>query len=129
MQRLLVHLRPLEKKGSIDLWADTKIKPGDDWKKEISAALSRAKVAILLVTADFLASDFIVENELPPLLISAEKEGVRIIPVVLKPCGFLRDENLSKFHAINNPEVPLMKLSDVDQEEIYAKIADTVAYG
>lgn len=129
LHRLLVHLRPLEKKGLLELWADTKIRPGDDWKKEITDALSRAKVAILLVTADFLASDFIIENELPPLLTSAENEGVRIIPVILKPCRFLRDDNLSKFHAINNPDVPLMKLMDVEQEEIYARLAEAVEYG
>jgi hypothetical protein len=61
------------------------------------------------------------------LLASAEKEGVRIIPVVLKPCSFLRNDNLSKFQAINDPKYPLMKLPEVEQEEIYAKIADAVA--
>src|SRR5713101_5676457 len=84
--RLKVHLRPYERKSLIDLWSDTSIRAGQQWKKEVEAALGRAAVAILLVSADFLASDFVAENELPPLLEAAKKDGVKILPVILKPC-------------------------------------------
>lgn len=79
LERLLVHLRPLEKQGHLDLWVDTRLRAGDRWKKEIDKALHRATVAVLLVSADFLASDFITDNELPPLLRSAEERGTRIV--------------------------------------------------
>jgi hypothetical protein len=81
----------------------------------------------LLVSADFLASDFIVNNELPPLLMSAEARGLRILPVVLKPCGFHRDPVLSNFQSINNPAAPLLGLAHIEQEAIYSRIADEVA--
>lgn len=64
LERLRVHLKPLEKLGVVDVWDDTKIKVGNDWKKEIDAALHQAAIAVLIVSADFLASDFIVDNEL-----------------------------------------------------------------
>jgi hypothetical protein len=68
-------MRPFEKKGVIDLWVDTKINVGEKWKEKIQQALDRAAIAILLISADFLASDFIIDNELPPLLKAAEEKG------------------------------------------------------
>lgn len=122
----MVHLRPLEKGDLIDLWVDTKLKSGDKWKIEIENALKRARAAILLVSADFLASDFIVKNELPPLLKKAEFEGTRIIPVIVKLCRFTRDKNLSLFQATNDPLKPLIKLSSADREKIYDWISKEI---
>jgi V8-like Glu-specific endopeptidase len=126
LERLLVHLRPLQKDGLIDLWVDTKLKAGDRWKIEIENALKRARAAILLVSADFLSSGFIVDNELPPLLKKAKIEGTRIIPVILKPCRFTRDKNLSIFQAINDPLKSIIKLSSAEREKIYDRIADEI---
>lgn len=126
LDRLMVHLRPLERQGLIDLWVDTRLKAGDKWKRAIEEALSQARVAVLLITADFLASDFIVDNELPPLLANAEAKGTRVIPVILKPCRFVRDKNLSAFQAINDPSAPLVQLGHGKQEQIYDKISALV---
>ena len=126
LDRLRVHLRPLEKQGLMDLWDDSKIDAGDQWKAAIEEALGRARVAILLVSADFLASEFIVENELPPLLVKAESDGTRIVPVIVKPCRFQRDKNLSRFQAIKNPATPLMNMSEGDQEKVYDQLSQLV---
>ena len=126
LDRLLVHLKPLEKEGVIDLWVDSRLRAGDRWKKEIERALERANVAILLVSADFLASDFITDNELPPLLRSAEEKGTRIIPVILKPCRFARDPNLKHFQALNDPHSSLAAVSPAEQEAIYDQVAAEV---
>ena len=126
LNRLLVHLQPLQNEGLIDFWVDTKIKAGDKWRNEIEKALKHARVAILLISADFLASEFIVKNELPPLLEKAEMDGTRIIPVIVKPCRFARDKKLSRFQAINPPESPLILLAEGDQESIYDKVAESV---
>jgi hypothetical protein len=104
--RLHVHLAFYEKRGLLNIWDDMKILPGTLWREEITKALHSAKVAVLLVSADFLASKFIAENELPPLLASARSDGTIILPVILGPCRF-SDSELSQFQAINNPSKPL----------------------
>lgn len=126
LDRLQIHLKPLHKKGVIELWDDTRIKTGEKWKEQIENALARARVAILIVSADFLASDFIVDNELPPLLKVAESEGVKIIPVIAKPCGFTRDENLSVFQSINSPDVPITSMDGNEREKTYDQIASEI---
>ena len=126
LDRLLVHLKPLEKDGLIDLWVDTRLRPGDRWKKEIEKALGKATAAILLVSADFLASDFITDNELPPILRSAEMKGTRIIPVIVKPCRFSRDRNLRHFQALNDPKDALILLPVGQQESYYDALAAEV---
>ena len=61
LERLLVHLKPYTRDSTIEVWSDKRIKPGGSWKKEIRSALARAQAAILLVSADFIGSDFIHE--------------------------------------------------------------------
>jgi hypothetical protein len=126
MGRILIHLKPLEKRGLFDVWSDKKIKAGDNWKNEIEKVLQNTNVAVLLLSADYLASDFIVQNELPPLLENAENNGTRIIPVIIKPCRFIRDSNINIFQAINEPEESIISLPEYKQEEIYEKLAEQI---
>ncbi len=126
IKRLQVHLKPLEKAGIIQRWDDTQIKPGAKWHEEISAALKRTQVAILFISADFLASDFIMNNELPPLLNAAELEGAMILPVIVSPCRFDKNEALSQYQAINSPNKSLITLDRARRENIFVKIADAV---
>lgn len=126
LDRMLIHLRPVERSGAINLWSDTKLRAGDRWRDEIRKAVDAARVAVLLVSADFLASEFIVTNELPPLLAAAEVEGARIIPVIVKPSRFIRDTSLSRFQALNDPKLPLIRMSEAEREELYAKLAEVI---
>jgi hypothetical protein len=126
LARLHVHLRPLQKQGHIDAWVDTRIQAGDRWTDEITMALQTARIAILLVSADYLASDFIVDDELPPLLAKAESHGTRILPVILKPCRFTRDRHLSVFQAVNDPSKPISLLPEAEQELVFDKVAQAV---
>jgi hypothetical protein len=126
LNRLQVHLKPLESLGKIDRWDDTLIDPGAKWKRKIHEAMASAKVAVLLISADFLASDFITTNELPSLLLAAETEGAVIIPVILSPCRFEQTESISQFQSINPPSQPLIKMAKGRQEEVFVKIADAI---
>jgi len=118
------HLKLLERHG-ISQWDDTKIKPGTHWREEIRSALERAKVAVLLVSADFLASDFITKNELPPLLKAAQERGTTILALIVRPCSFERTE-LARFQAVNPPSKPLSDLSSSRRERWYVKLSELI---
>jgi inactive STAND/TIR domain len=126
LERLLVHLKPLIREYKIQIWDDTKLKAGEKWRPEIDRAIKAAKVAVLLVSADFLASDFIAANELPPLLRAAEEEGATILPVILSPSRFTRTRDLAQFQAVNDPARPLIKLSKGEQEEVFVRVAEAI---
>lgn len=112
LERLKQHLKVLSRHyNSVEYWADTKLRGGDRWREEISSAINRANVAILLVSTSFLASDFIVNDELPPILYKAEEEGTTILPVIVSPCDF-SDSELGKFQAINSPDRTLADIVD-----------------
>jgi hypothetical protein len=126
LERLKRHLKPLVREGSLDYWDDTHIRPGDDWKQEIQKALDTAQVAVLLISADFFASDFIDETELPPLLDAAKAKGVRILPVILSASRFARNPNLARFQAVNPPDRPLDGMPRVEQEKVLDRLAHTI---
>lgn len=126
LKRLQVHLAPLVRSGAIDLWDDTRIEHGDVWNAEIEKALATTKVAILLISADFLASSFITSNELPPLLAAAESEGVSILPVILSASLFTDTPELSRFQSVNPPNKALIGMRKAEQEILLTTVAQSV---
>jgi hypothetical protein len=127
LKRVQIHLKPLTRRGRLELWDDTQISVGDEWKTEIRTALRMSRAAILLVSADFLASDFIYEDELPPLLMSAQKEGVKILPVIVSSSSF-EDSELARFQALNPPSKPLDQMAKGEQEATLARLNKSVRH-
>jgi hypothetical protein len=112
LELLKTHLKALKKYyENIEFWEDTKLRGGDKWREEITKAIDNANVAILLVSTDFLASDFITSDELPPILRKAEEEGTRILPLIIAPCEY-EDSELGDFQAINSPDRTLADLGN-----------------
>ncbi len=126
LDRLKRHLKPLVRERNLDCWDDTHIRPGDDWKREIQNALDTAQVAVLLISADFFASDFIDETELPPLLAAAQAEGARILPVIISASRFKRVPELARFQAVNPPDRPLDEMPRAEQEKVLERLAHTI---
>lgn len=120
LDSFLPYLKYLEKNMLVDFWVDTKIRPGEKWQNEVENALNSAIVAILFISIDFLNSPFIEKNELPPLLFAAESEGVKILPVILRPCTL--PDNLLRLKAMNNPAKPLSKMKGYEREELWVEL-------
>ncbi len=126
LDRLQTHLLANQMDSITDWWDDTKIKPGAKWRDEIKQAIASAKIAVLLISADFLASKFITEDELPPLLAAAEEEGATILPVILSPCGFEYHPTLSRYQSVNSPSMPLTRMSRHGREDLWNKVVATI---
>ena len=121
LARLRTHLKPLERGGQLELWDDTRIQAGDKWRNEIREAIESCCIAILLISADFMASDFIQDNELPRILNEAQRRGVRIFSVIVGYSHF-EDTALAQYEAVNSPSRPLLMLSVPERDAIFLKV-------
>jgi hypothetical protein len=121
-------LDPLERKGLIEFWDDTKIQTGDDWKQEIDQALAASRTAVLLVTQNFLKSPFISDEELPYLLAKHKNKEITILPVFLGVSNVgLAQPELSAIQGYGSPSQPLSNLKKVEREKIYVEISERLA--
>jgi sorbitol/mannitol transport system substrate-binding protein len=122
---LEIHLKPYRRTGSITSWSDKQIAPGSEWFTEIQSALANSKVAVLLVSPDFIASDFIYEHELGPLLKDAKQGGVRILWVPVRASSYEKTP-LRDYQALHDPEKPLYGLADADRDAAWVKICQKI---
>ncbi|GCE16511.1 FxSxx-COOH system tetratricopeptide repeat protein [Dictyobacter kobayashii] len=79
------HLRSLERQGLISTWFDRKIVPGTNWSEMIDERLDRASIILLLVSSDFLASEYCYQVEMKRALAREQAGQARAIPVILRP--------------------------------------------
>jgi len=124
LNRIRVHLAPYLRGEKIDLWDDKRIIPGSNWATEITAAIERARVAILLVSPDFLASNYVADVELPALLRRAGG-GLTILWIPIRHAAF-EVTPLGQLQATHDPSRPLATLSKAKQDEALVAISRRV---
>ena len=83
--RLEDHLAMLKRQGLINPWHDRRITPGDEWQGEIDANLAAADVILLLISANFLASDYCYDIEMARAMARHRAGDAQIIPILLTP--------------------------------------------
>lgn len=134
LERLKTMLAPLVRVG-LSCWDDTQIQPGQHRQQEITTALAGARVAVLLVSPAFLASEFACEQELATALAAARQEhGLKVFWVAVRPCMW-RQTALAEYQAAHEATKPLSTLPEREADaalvaicqHIHAAVASTPA--
>jgi hypothetical protein len=121
--RLNTYLAPLKNSDSIEFWHDRKMRTGCNWQSEIDRKINTADIIILLISPDFLASDYCYGREMKIALERHEKNETVVIPVILRPCDWIN----TPIHSLlvhPQDEKPINSYSDPDQA--FQKIADEI---
>jgi hypothetical protein len=92
-------LAPMLRNQRLELWDDTLIPAGDDWRRNIDEGVRRAAVALLLVSGSYLASQFVMGEELPALV----AHGVRLVPVLIEDCLWDQEPQLTAVQWAHDP--------------------------
>jgi hypothetical protein len=113
------HLAPLRREGLIDLWHDGMLRPGEHLDPTVQAALAESDVVILLVSADFIASEYCYEQEMLRAFARQRDGSVRVIPIILRLCQWKgvpigNGETLSEFVALPKDGKAVISWPDTD---------------
>jgi len=124
--RLLSHLDILRQAGMVDVWSIDQILPGDDWEQELNQQLASAQIIILLITANFLASDF-AHKHIFPQLRKRQSENVPIFVVIARPCTWQIIDWLTQTEIRPKNRRAIWGGSDYEIDQALADIAGEIA--
>lgn len=123
--KLLRHLKALSREADFDVWSDRKIESGEDWRGEIKQHIENAQVAILLVSADYLTSEWIAQEELPALLKEQSQRGLRILPLLVSP-SLWKNTPLAYYQLLPRDGQALSSLSTPEQDRVLVELTEEV---
>lgn len=126
LKEIRIYLKSLEDTGMVDFWDDRRIEPGSERRKEMQVAIARARVALLLISADYLGSDYIVRQELPSLLLKTQTEGAVLLQLFVSPCNIDNFEALTKFQSINGSQKTLAEMRKSDRQRTLVRLAEII---
>lgn len=94
------HLKVLQRLGLVEIWHDRRIGAGDEWRGAIDRNLEEADIVLLLISADFLASDYCNDVELEIALRRRTEGACQVIPIIVRDCNWNRDPRLRELQAL-----------------------------
>ena len=119
-EKLETHLALLRREEIIAEWHDRRIGAGEEWKEQIDEQLNSADIILLLVSADFLASDYCFDIETQRAIERHDAGEAKVIPVIIRPCDW-HTAPFGKFQGLPKDAKPVTTWSD--QDEAFTDIA------
>ena len=125
---LVIMLASMQRRGIIDAWQDRRIEPGDEWYQEIEQAMNQCDLALMLVSKNFLASRFIQDEELPHLLERRRAEGMRVVPVIIRPCMWNSEPVLQDLQALPQDGRAVITFPEEtgERDQVWVEIAQVI---
>ncbi|MDI1443715.1 toll/interleukin-1 receptor domain-containing protein [Polyangium sp. 6x1] len=114
-EELEKHLSLLRRSGAIRSWHDRRIGAGDDWKAAIDENLDRARIILLLVSVDFINSDYCYDIELKRALQRRASGEAVVIPIILRPCDDWQKTPFGALQALPRDGKPIKAWADPDE--------------
>jgi hypothetical protein len=108
------HLTSSSRRGLISVWHDRRISGGTEWDGAIDEHLNRADIILLLVSADFIASDYCIEREMTRAIERHDRGEARVIPIILRPCVW-EDAPFARLQGLPRDMIPVTKWEDQDE--------------
>lgn len=122
-EQLITHLTSLKRRGIISEWHDRKLISGQEWDKAIKQELLDADIILLLISSDFLSSNYCYDIEIKKAMERHEQSEAKVIPIILRPCDW-KDLPFSKLQGLPKDAKALSTWSDLD--EGYVSIIDGI---
>jgi hypothetical protein len=118
-------LAPVIKGNVVPVWHDQSIRPGKEWRREIATALRKTKVGVLLVTKNFLASEFINKVELKYLRENARTNRIKLLPVSVGHCMWEKSP-LARLQFVNDPLKPLEQCHGPNRDRLLKEVCEKI---
>lgn len=124
LERLKAHLSPLRRDGRIETWYDREIRAGAEIDDEISEQLETCDVFLLLISPDFLNSDYCMDTEMSRAMERHEKGTARVIPIIVEDC-YWKSSPFRKLKALPKDGKPISNWTN--ENTAYLNIVEEVA--
>lgn len=122
LQNLTKHLMPLKREGLVTLWTDTDINAGVEWEKEIRLHLNTSHIILLLVSPDFIASDYCYGIEMTRAMERHANDEAQVIPIILRSIDWLNTP-FGKIQALPTDGKPIIGCGWHNIDEAFEDVA------
>ena len=125
LNELKTHLKPLQREGLIKLWYDRDISAGTQWEPQIMRHLNTAQIVLLLVSPDFMDSDYCYGIEMKRALERHERGQARVIPIIVRPV-YWHGKPLGQLQALPTDGQPVTSSYWQDQDAAFYAITQGI---
>src|SRR2546421_148066 len=125
LNKLKMHLVPLQRQGLIDVWIDREISAGMEWEQEISKHMNEAQIILLLISPNFMVSDYCYGIEMRRMIERHERGEARVIPIILRPVHWVAAP-FGKLQALPRDAIPVTSSRWHNWDEAFFNVAEGI---